>query len=55
LLELLGLNPDQAEVDPGRTLVKVGAHLWTLVGFRSAEVTDAPSLRRAGAKHKRVR
>jgi hypothetical protein len=55
LLESLGLTLDQAEVDPSRTVIKAGTSLWTLVGVRSADVGDTPSLRRAGAKHKRVR
>jgi hypothetical protein len=55
LLELLGVAPDQVEVDPSRTLIKMGGNLWTLVAVRRGIATDTPSERRAGSKHKRVR
>jgi hypothetical protein len=55
LLGLLQVTPDQVEVDPGRTIVIVGASLWTLVAIRPPDAATNPSQRRAGAKHKRVR
>lgn len=57
LLRLLGLSRDAALVDPSRTLLQVDGQRWTLVAVPS----DAPAsaepggVRRAGAKHKRVR
>jgi len=55
LLHVLGVSEEDSRVDPTRTLVEVGGALWTLVTTRpKAEATSA-SLRRAGAKHKRVR
>jgi hypothetical protein len=56
LLDVLGITPEQVQVDPTRTLIKMSATLWTLVNARSATAApDSPSQRRAGAKHKRVR
>ena len=55
LLELLGVTADQVEVDPTRTVVKLGTSLWTLVRVSTESSVETPSLRRAGAKHKRVR
>jgi hypothetical protein len=57
LLLQLGVAPGSAIVDPSRTMVRLGDRLWTLVSVAAAnEPTDASaSLRRAGAKHKRVR
>ena len=55
LLRRLGTSPSQARVDPTRTLVDVGGSLWTIVGARADAARAAPGLRRAGAKHKRVR
>ena len=55
LLRQLGKRPAEARVDPTRTLVDVGGALWTIVGARADAARDAPGLRRAGAKHKRVR
>jgi hypothetical protein len=55
LLALLGATPATARVDPTRTLVQVDARLWTLVAIAAPAASDSPSLRRAGAKHKRVR
>jgi hypothetical protein len=58
LLALLEAAPEAARVDPSRTLVQIGDRLWTIVAShepRAPGVVEAPSLRRAGAKHKRVR
>ena len=55
LLRQLGKRPSEARVDPTRTLVDVGDALWTIVGARAGAARDAPGLRRAGAKHRRVR
>ena len=55
LLRQLGTSPAEARVDPTRTLVDVGGALWTIVGARADAARAAPGLRRAGAKHKRVR
>ena len=55
LLERLGISADAVQVDPSRTVVRFGESLWTLVAVRRAEHTVSSSLRRAGAKHKRVR
>jgi hypothetical protein len=49
------MRADDVQVDPTRTLIRTGPTLWTLVSIRSTTETDTPSLRRAGAKHKRVR
>ena len=55
-LSLLGATPETAVVDPTRTLIQVHAELWTLVGTTAAPAgSDSSALRRAGAKHKRVR
>jgi hypothetical protein len=46
----------EARIDPTRTLVQLPAELWTIVGGSSLPpVTEAAGLRRAGAKHRRVR
>jgi hypothetical protein len=55
LLRLLNATLDAARIDPSRTLVQVNAQLWTIVGLTAAPSAESPSLRRAGAKHKRVR
>ena len=55
LLRQLGKRPSEARVDPTRTVVEVGGSLWTVVAARADAARDAPGLRRAGAKHKRVR
>jgi hypothetical protein len=55
LLEVVEARLEEVEVDPSRTVVKIGARLWTLVSTRPQAAGDAPALRRAGAKHKRVR
>jgi hypothetical protein len=57
LLRLVAVTPEQARIDPSRTLVQVGAQLWTLVAAAPASppTDEASSLRRAGAKHRRVR
>jgi hypothetical protein len=58
LLERLQVSPGAARVDPTRTVVQVGASLWTIVAVSDAAraaASESPSLRRAGAKHKRVR
>jgi hypothetical protein len=55
-LGLLGATPETAVVDPTRTLIQAGNELWTLVGTTAgAAGGDSSALRRAGAKHKRVR
>jgi hypothetical protein len=55
LLEILGQSREHARIDPSRTIIQLDAQLWTLVGFTPPSASDSPSLRRAGAKHKRVR
>ena len=55
LLQLLGVSPAAARIDPSRTLIQLDSELWTLVGAAPAPESGPPSLRRAGAKHKRVR
>jgi hypothetical protein len=56
LLGLLNSTLEAARIDPSRTLVQVNAQLWTIVGLNpAAPAAESPSLRRAGAKHKRVR
>ncbi|HEY0583696.1 MAG TPA: hypothetical protein VGE94_16050 [Chloroflexota bacterium] len=56
LLALLGATADTARIDPSRTLVQFDEQLWTIVGTTPApSVGDSAALRRAGAKHKRVR
>jgi hypothetical protein len=55
LLGLLGKPAAEAQVDPSRTLVQVDASLWTIVDASARALRESPSLRRAGAKHKRVR
>ena len=55
LLSELGVATEAAIVDPSRTMVRLGDRLWTLVSVAAATTDDGASLRRAGAKHKRVR
>jgi hypothetical protein len=56
LLELLDVAPEQAWVDPSRTMVQVETRLWTLVAMAtSPSGSTSASLRRGGAKHKHVR
>jgi hypothetical protein len=56
LLELLGKSAEQARIDPTRTLVQLDDQLWTMVAASTPPADDSSSsLRRAGAKHKRVR
>jgi hypothetical protein len=55
LLQRLGKTASEAHVDPTRTLVEVDRSLWTIVGARAAAAQEEPGVRRAGAKHKRVR
>jgi hypothetical protein len=55
LLAQLGATLDTARIDPSRTLVQLGDELWTVVGSTPNPAVESPSLRRAGAKHKRVR
>jgi hypothetical protein len=55
LLAQLGATAATARIDPSRTLVQVGQELWTVVGSTPNPGMESPSLRRGGAKHKRVR
>jgi len=56
LLALLHANVSEARIDPTRTLVQLPAELWTIVGGSSVPpMAEAAGLRRAGAKHRRVR
>jgi hypothetical protein len=56
LLGLLEVNVGDVRIDPTRTLVQLPTELWTIVGGSvSAPTTDPAGLRRAGAKHRRVR
>ena len=55
LLVLIGKAADQARIDPTRTLVQLDDQLWTIVASSTPPTDDSSSLRRAGAKHKRVR
>jgi hypothetical protein len=59
LLGVLGRPTTDARVDPTRTMVKIDEFLWTIVATAAGPATstadEAPNLRRAGAKHKRVR
>ncbi len=60
LLGALGASADRARVDPTRTLVELGGQRWTIVAAppapaEAAPVSEPASLRRGGAKHKRVR
>jgi hypothetical protein len=56
LLRQLEVAPERAHIDPSRTLVQVDSALWTLVAVAApAAIDDSPAMRRAGAKHKRVR
>ena len=55
LIRLLRVESGDVRVDPTRTMVHLGATLWTIV-TTATRIEDVPSsLRRAGAKHKRVR
>ena len=55
LLSLLGKTSGDAQVDPSRTVVRIEASLWTIVAVSASSETVRPEVRRAGAKHKRVR
>ena len=56
LLSLLNVSVSDARIDPTRTLVQLPLDLWTIVGISSAPpMTEGSGLRRAGAKHRRVR
>jgi hypothetical protein len=55
LLSVLGADRESARIDPSRTLIEVNSQLWTLVALAAPKTADSPSMRRAGAKHKRVR
>jgi hypothetical protein len=57
LLALLQVNARDVRIDPTRTLVQLPAELWTIVGLSSTPppMTEGAGLRRAGAKHRRVR
>jgi hypothetical protein len=56
LLGLLGASRESAQIDPSRTLLRVHDQLWTIIGITTPVPSDEPrGLRRAGAKHKRVR
>jgi hypothetical protein len=57
LLGVLGVAPESARVDPSRTLVDLGGSLWTLVNTSAGQAgqSEPPALRRAAAKHRRVR
>jgi hypothetical protein len=57
LLVQLQVTPEAAIVDPSRTMVRIGEQLWTLISAAATatEESASASLRRAGAKHKRVR
>jgi hypothetical protein len=56
LLALLQVTVGDVRIDPTRTLVQLPTELWTIVGGSlSPPTTDPAGLRRAGAKHRRVR
>ncbi len=56
LLALLQVTAGAARIDPTRTLIQLPGELWTIVGGSvSPPTTDPAGLRRAGAKHRRVR
>jgi hypothetical protein len=56
LLALLGVRVEDARIDPTRTLVHVESRLWTLVMLAAPPRSgESSAMRRAGAKHKRVR
>ena len=56
LLKLLQIDAADARIDPTRTLVQVHSQFWTIVGVSNLPPsTDPSALRRAGAKHRRVR
>jgi hypothetical protein len=56
LLGLLEVDVSDVRIDPTRTLVQLPTELWTIVGGSiSPPTTDPAGLRRAGAKHRRVR
>jgi len=52
---MLGKTSADAQVEPSRTLIQVDAALWTIVDASATALRESSSLRRAGAKHKRVR
>ncbi len=56
LLALLQVTVGDVRIDPTRTLVQLPTELWTIVGGSLLPpTTDPAGLRRAGAKHRRVR
>ncbi len=57
LLGLLHIDAAEARIDPTRTLVQLRSQLWTIVSASTGSLPSAEpaSLRRAGAKHRRVR
>jgi hypothetical protein len=56
LLVLLQVNASDIRIDPTRTLVQLPSELWTIVGgSNQPPVNESAGLRRAGAKHRRVR
>jgi hypothetical protein len=56
LLCLLQIDVSQARIDPTRTLVQLDSRLWTIVAVSiSPNAAESSALRRAGAKHRRVR
>ena len=57
LLGLLQVNVSDARIDPTRTMLQLPAELWTIVGVANtpSPPDDPSALRRAGAKHRRVR
>lgn len=55
LTKLLDVQQDAVQVDPSRTLLIVNGQPWTLVKRAVSGGIDPPTLRRAGAKHRRVR
>jgi len=57
LLALLHIDAAEARIDPTRTMVQLRSQLWTIVGTSAGSLpsVDPASLRRAGAKHRRVR
>ena len=56
LLAQLQIPLSNVVVDPSRTMVRIGEHLWALVRSTPARETGlSGAQRRAGAKHKQVR
>jgi hypothetical protein len=54
LLAVLHASPEAARIDPTRTLVDLGSAMWTIVAMGNATISESATLRRAGAKHRRV-